>query len=434
MSTATPHLGLTRPAQTDFYNVNVFNENATRIDEAIQRMEEGVRDRGDEDFLPPTGAVQVGVDVQAAGATARVIRITGGLWAGTGTVIWVKFQHGITATNPTLGVAMGADHIELPAPIRIGNIAQASIGQFITPGRYYAFLFAGNAWQLLNPDGTSIPRIISTTSGDVATKTAALPGFVRRIGSIVWLTLAEHNWATHMNLNINDTGAAFVDIEASPLLEFIAGKAYAVYFDGSIWRPLVTIHTLGEKDGFGTVFTAAATASKTVSMENRNFRMRQDSIVWLRFQSGNTNANPVLSVGGRAGEFPIRGRNNTALPAGAIVANGIYGFIFMTSGSARWWQILNPTVAVNAFELFDTVYPVGSTYMSTNGVSPETLFGGTWEYLGSGKLPFEKKEDNDSTLQEKENNKDVAEDSVSKEDTYITCHMWRRTETEATHA
>lgn len=29
-------------------------------------------------------------------------------------------------------------------------------------------------------------------------------------------------------------------------------------------------------------------------------------------------------------------------------------------------------------KLFDLVYPVGSVYMSTNSISPATLFGGTW--------------------------------------------------------
>ena len=30
---------------------------------------------------------------------------------------------------------------------------------------------------------------------------------------------------------------------------------------------------------------------------------------------------------------------------------------------------------------FDSVYPVGSIYMSTNSTSPATLFGGTWERI-----------------------------------------------------
>ena len=38
-------------------------------------------------------------------------------------------------------------------------------------------------------------------------------------------------------------------------------------------------------------------------------------------------------------------------------------------------------------DLFDLVYPVGSIYMSVNSVNPSTLFGGTWEAWGSGRVP-----------------------------------------------
>lgn len=31
--------------------------------------------------------------------------------------------------------------------------------------------------------------------------------------------------------------------------------------------------------------------------------------------------------------------------------------------------------------MLDTIYPVGSIYMSVNNVSPSTLFGGTWEAI-----------------------------------------------------
>ena len=36
---------------------------------------------------------------------------------------------------------------------------------------------------------------------------------------------------------------------------------------------------------------------------------------------------------------------------------------------------------LRAFGIIDAIYPVGSLYMSVNNVSPETLFGGTWEQI-----------------------------------------------------
>ena len=35
----------------------------------------------------------------------------------------------------------------------------------------------------------------------------------------------------------------------------------------------------------------------------------------------------------------------------------------------------------------DTVYPVGSIYMSVNSANPSTLFGGTWSAWGTGRVP-----------------------------------------------
>lgn len=35
----------------------------------------------------------------------------------------------------------------------------------------------------------------------------------------------------------------------------------------------------------------------------------------------------------------------------------------------------------------DMIYPIGSIYLSVNNVNPSSVFGGTWEAWGSGKVP-----------------------------------------------
>ena len=46
----------------------------------------------------------------------------------------------------------------------------------------------------------------------------------------------------------------------------------------------------------------------------------------------------------------------------------------------------NPGSGGNSGELLDLIYPVGSIYMSVNAVNPSTLFGGTWEAWGNGRV------------------------------------------------
>ena len=43
--------------------------------------------------------------------------------------------------------------------------------------------------------------------------------------------------------------------------------------------------------------------------------------------------------------------------------------------------------ASNITGLFDSIYPVGSIYMSVNSTNPGTLFGGTWAAWGAGRVP-----------------------------------------------
>ena len=60
-----------------------------------------------------------------------------------------------------------------------------------------------------------------------------------------------------------------------------------------------------------------------------------------------------------------------------------------SSGLTRLWsKIMNcitDKIESNNASIVDTIYPVGSIYMSMNDMNPETLFGGTWEKLPGGR-------------------------------------------------
>lgn len=42
---------------------------------------------------------------------------------------------------------------------------------------------------------------------------------------------------------------------------------------------------------------------------------------------------------------------------------------------------------INALEIFNKIYPVGSIYLSVNNSNPSNYFGGTWVAWGSGRVP-----------------------------------------------
>ena len=88
--------------------------------------------------------------------------------------------------------------------------------------------------------------------------------------------------------------------------------------------------------GYGTCTTAQTTSTKIGTFSG--FVRKIGSLVWLRFTNANTAASPTLNVNG-TGAASIR-LNGNALPAGAISAGGVYGFVF----DGTYWQILNPSI------------------------------------------------------------------------------------------
>ncbi|MCL2378305.1 MAG: tail fiber domain-containing protein [Defluviitaleaceae bacterium] len=194
--------------------------------------------------------------------------------------------------------------------------------------------------------------VVSTTAASVAAKTVVLPGFVRRRGSTVWVRFTAANTALSPTLNINNTGAASIQLNGVMLddgnlaRQVAADVLYGFVFDGTAWQMVITgsnLPTMGQ--GLGAVNTAAATVAKIGTIVG--FTRRTGSLVWLRFTNRNTAVQPTLNVNstGAAAIF----FNGDVLPEGAIAAGGVYGFVF----DGVSWQILNPFHTHNAADITD---------------------------------------------------------------------------------
>ena len=72
--------------------------------------------------------------------------------------------------------------------------------------------------------------------------------------------------------------------------------------------------------------------------------------------------------------------------------NGISGFINFFFGRKDEKKLDDDEIKRLAAESFSVMilnatYPIGSIYMSVNDVNPATIFGGTWERWGAGRVP-----------------------------------------------
>jgi len=205
----------------------------------------------------------------------------------------------------------------------------------------------------LGRDGTGMPEltipqldslssaVVSSTPMATAAKTVALPGFVRRTGSTVWVRFTAGNSAVNPTLNINSTGAAPIQLNGAAITDanvarrIAANVLYGFVFDGTAWQMVITganLPTMGQ--GVGTVATAGATVAKVGILPG--FARHPGALVWLRFSSQNTAARPTLNVES-SGTAPIEFHGGD-LPTGAIRADGIHGFVFDGTN----WQLVNP--------------------------------------------------------------------------------------------
>lgn len=92
----TPNYGLALPAETDYYNIDIFNANATKIDTALKTISDA--------------ADQTGEAVTAAKSTTQTVTLTAANWTGDAAPYTYRAAFAIMGmrTNGFLAVAQEA--------------------------------------------------------------------------------------------------------------------------------------------------------------------------------------------------------------------------------------------------------------------------------------------------------------------------------------
>lgn len=98
-------------------------------------------------------------------------------------------------------------------------------------------------------------------------------------------------------------------------------------------------------------------------------------------QSGQYTITPIMfnKSDGSSSTVNVNAKNGT--DGAGVIAGGTTGQVLTKASNTD-----RDTKWVTPISLLD-VYPVGSIYMSVNNVNPSTLFGGTWQLWGSGRVP-----------------------------------------------
>lgn len=98
-------------------------------------------------------------------------------------------------------------------------------------------------------------------------------------------------------------------------------------------------------------------------------------------QSGQYTFTPIMfnKSDGSSSTVNVNAKNGT--DGAGVIAGGTTGQVLTKASNTD-----RDTKWVTPISLLD-VYPVGSIYMSVNNVNPSTLFGGTWQLWGAGRVP-----------------------------------------------
>lgn len=134
--------------------------------------------------------------------------------------------------------------------------------------------------------------------------------------------------------------------------------------------------------------TAAATTAKVATIctdadtTNTAFTLIKGVSVNVKFTNTNTASSPTLKINSTdAKAIKYRGAD---IPTGTLISGRVYTFTY----DGTVWQLMNPIEwPLDALKatLLDTIYPVGSIYISATNTSPASFLGGTWAAVAQGR-------------------------------------------------
>lgn len=104
-----------------------------------------------------------------------------------------------------------------------------------------------------------------------------------------------------------------------------------------------------------------------------------------QFQTSCKNYLDSLNILDTLGE--VMGNTSENQLTGALVAKEIFARANEAKNGVDALVNKFSTISNAGSTLMNAIYPVGSIYMSTTATNPSTLFGGTWEAWGSGRVP-----------------------------------------------